>query len=85
MSIETITRRRIFGFLVAVSAIVAAGSMRHASAEEMNDAALKSRFEFLSQHGNVECSTKFEASIATMAPDAKLQGSCCAPMDEAPA
>jgi hypothetical protein len=84
MSIETITRRRIFGFLVAVSAIVAAGSMRHASAEEMNDAALKSRFEFLSQHGNVECSTKFEASIATMAtPDAKLQGSCCAPMDEA--
>ena len=85
MSIEPITRRRIFGFLVAVSAIVAAGSltMRHASAEEMNDAALKSRFEFLSQHGNVECSTKFEASIATMAPDAKLQGSCCAPMDEA--
>jgi hypothetical protein len=84
MSIEPITRRRIFGFLVAVSAIVAAGSlpMRHASAEEMNDAALKSRFEFLSQHGNVECSTKFEASIATMAPDAKLQGSCCAPMDE---
>ena len=85
MSIEPITRRRIFGFLVAVSAIVAAGSlpMRHASAEEMNDAALKSRFEFLSQHGNVECSTKFEASIATMAPDAKLEGSCCAPMDEA--
>ena len=47
------------------------------------EAALKKRFEFLSQNGNVECSTKFEASIATMAPNGKLQGSCCAPMDEA--
>ena len=85
MPIETITRRKIFGFLVAVSTILAGGSlpMRYASAEDMNDAALKSRFEFLSQHGNVECSTKFEASIATMTRDAKLRGSCCAPMDEA--
>ena len=58
--------------------------MRHASAEEANDqAALKKRFEFLSQNTNVECSAKFEASIATMSPDARLQGSCCAPMDEA--
>ncbi len=58
--------------------------MRHASAEAANDqAALKKRFEFLSQNTNVECSAKFEASIATMSPDARLQGSCCAPMDEA--
>ena len=55
-----------------------------ARAEEMSDdAALKSRFELLSQHGNGECSVKFENSIATMPADAKLQGSCCAPMDEA--
>ena len=46
------------------------------------DAALKSRFDQLSQHGNVECSVQFENSIATMPADAKLQGSCCAPMDE---
>jgi hypothetical protein len=66
--------------------MLAGGSllMRHARAEEVDgEAALKKRFEFLSQNGNVECSTKFEASIATMAPNAKLQGSCCAPMDEA--
>jgi hypothetical protein len=86
MSIETITRRRIFGLLVAVSTVLVGGflSARYAGAEDMNDeAALKSRFELLSQHGNVECSAKFEASIATMPLDAKLKGSCCAPMDEA--
>ena len=86
MSIETITRRRIFGLLVAVSTVLVGGflSARYAGAEDMNDeAALKSRFELLSQHGNVECSAKFEASIATMPLDAKLKGSCCAPMAEA--
>jgi hypothetical protein len=56
----------------------------YASAEGADDeASLKSRFEHLSQRGNVECSAQFERSIATMSPDAKLQGSCCAPMDEA--
>ena len=82
MSIETITRRGLFGFLVAVSTVVV-GSLLMGQAGAEDEAALKSRFEFRSQHGNVECSTTFEASIATMAPDAKLQGSCCAPMDEA--
>jgi hypothetical protein len=55
---------------------------RQASAED-NGADLKARFEPLSQHGNVECSVHFEKSIATMPLDAKLQGSCCAPMNEA--
>jgi hypothetical protein len=85
MSIETITRRKIFAFLTAVPTLLACGSllMWHASAEEVADeAALKKRFEFLSQNTNVDCSAKFEASIATMPPDARLQGSCCAPMDE---
>src|SRR6478672_3445231 len=53
-----------------------------AKAEE-NDAALKSRFDLLSQHGNVECAAQFEKLIGTMPPDGRLQGSCCAPMDEA--
>jgi hypothetical protein len=56
----------------------------YASAQAADDdASLKNRFEYLSQHGNVECSAEFEASISTMPPDAKLRGSCCAPMDEA--
>jgi hypothetical protein len=86
MSIETITRRRIFGLLASVSTMLAGGSllMRQAGAEEVDDeAAPKKRFGFLSQNTNVDCSVQFEASIATMAPDARLQGSCCAPMDEA--
>jgi hypothetical protein len=51
--------------------------------EADDDAALMKRFDFLSQNGNVNCSAEFEASIATMPVDARLQGSCCAPMDGA--
>jgi hypothetical protein len=70
--------------LAAILALLACGPFLAAcaNAEEVGEAALKSRFEYLSQHGNVECSVKFETSIATMPPDARLQGSCCAPMDE---
>ena len=50
--------------------------------ETQDHVAQKSRFDLLSQHGNVECSVQFENSIATMPADARLQGSCCAPMDE---
>jgi hypothetical protein len=85
MSIKTVTRRGIFAFLAALSTVLACGSlmMMRAGAEEVgDDAALKSRFESLSQHGNVECSAQFETSIAAMPANAKLQGSCCAPMDE---
>jgi hypothetical protein len=53
-----------------------------AKAEE-DDAALKGRFQALSQHGNVECSVQFEKLIGTMPHDGRLQGSCCAPMDDA--
>jgi hypothetical protein len=83
---DLFTRRKALGLLVTVPPLLACGPLfaRYANAEETDDdAALKSRFEFLSQNGNVECSAKFEASIASMPPDAKLQGSCCAPMDEA--
>jgi len=51
--------------------------------ETSDDVALKSRFQSLSQHGNVECSVQFEKLIGTMGPEGRLQGSCCAPMDEA--
>jgi hypothetical protein len=85
MSIETKTRRLIFAFLTSVATMLAVGSMAvsHSDAEEADSgAALKKKFELLSQSGNVECSTRFEASIATMARDATLHGSCCAPMDD---
>src|SRR5215470_15863333 len=55
----------------------------HASAEgPVSGADLRARFETLSEHGNVECSAQFEKLIGTMGPEGRLQGSCCAPMDE---
>src|SRR5215831_17854170 len=68
-----------------ISALLICGPFVFASvnAEEMSDdVALKSRFQSLSQHGNVECSVQFEKLIGTMGPEGRLQGSCCAPMDE---
>jgi hypothetical protein len=46
-----------------------------------DDAALMKRFDFLSQNANINCSGEFEASIASMPVVARLQGSCCSPMD----
>jgi hypothetical protein len=83
---DLLTRRTILGVLVAVLTLMADGSLLTtvAAAEESdNTAALKKRFKYLSQHGNVECSVQFEKLIGTMGPDGRLQGSCCAPMDEA--
>ena len=58
--------------------------LSHASAEgPVSGADARARFEALSQHGNVECSVQFEKLIGTMGPEGRLQGSCCAPMDEA--
>jgi len=68
---------------ILILVLTACGPLVSASAEDLNDgAALKGRFETLSQHGNVECSVQFEKLIGTMGPEGRLQGSCCAPMDE---
>lgn len=42
---------------------------------------LKARFDYLSTHGNSNCSIAFLHSIPTMHASARLQGSCCSPMD----
>ena len=39
------------------------------------------RFDYLSNNGNSSCSPSFEESIPSMPDDARLQGSCCSPMD----
>jgi hypothetical protein len=85
MSIEVIMRRIAFGVLVAISIALWPGSfsMPTHAAEGQDITRLKERFNYLSQHGNVECSAQFEKLIGTMTPDRRLQGSCCAPMDEA--
>jgi hypothetical protein len=83
---DEFTRRRTIRLIIALAAALSLGPLcsKHASAEGPDEGAdLTARFQSLSQHGNVECSAQFEKSIATMPPGAKLQGSCCAPMDEA--
>jgi hypothetical protein len=69
--------RMTLALVVALVALCA----KHAGAESGTD--LKGRFNYLSQHGNVQCSVQFENSIKLMRSSAKLEGSCCAPMDEA--
>jgi|SRR5581483_7436209 len=82
---DLLTRRTALGFMVAASASLLSSSFlaRVAIAAADDDAALMKRFDFLSQNGNVNCSAEFEASIAKMPLDARLQGACCAPMDSA--
>ena len=43
--------------------------------------ALAAKFEELSQSGNSSCSGEFYDSIDTMPDSARLQGSCCSPMN----
>jgi hypothetical protein len=83
---DEFTRRRTIRLIIALAAALSLGPLgsKQASAEGPDEGAdLAARFQSLSQHRNVECSVQFEESIATMPPGAKLQGSCCAPMDEA--
>ncbi|MQW58647.1 hypothetical protein [Sinorhizobium meliloti] len=52
-----------------------------ASASAAEASSLDERFDFLSKHGNSTCSAAFTEAIARMPVKARLQGSCCAPMD----
>jgi hypothetical protein len=54
------------------------GVTKARSAEEQT---LDERFEHLSKNGNSTCSAVFTDSISKMPVTARLQGSCCSPMD----
>lgn len=41
---------------------------------------LQAKFDYLAKNGNSSCATQFRDSIATMADNSRLQGSCCSPM-----
>lgn len=77
-------RRTILKALAAAALAPVAGLFSNGglAAEETDDAALRRRFEYLSQNGNSNCSRAFLDSIATMPAVARLRGSCCSPMDE---
>ncbi|MBI3251672.1 MAG: hypothetical protein HYZ62_02040 [Candidatus Andersenbacteria bacterium] len=56
-------------------------SHRNVPSLSLADEALAARFEMLSKSGNSSCSATFTDSIMNMPPGARLQGSCCSPMD----
>ncbi len=43
--------------------------------------ALAAKFDYLSRNGNSSCSATFRDSIPSKPDDARLQGSCCSPMN----
>ncbi len=68
--------------LAAAAAMLAAGMIAlGAGAHEASDPAIKARFDYLSTNGNSNCSGAFLRAIPRMTPIARLQGSCCSPMD----
>src|SRR5687768_14870552 len=72
---------RLVTALIAVLAAFVVAALPSASAAPQAPDDLRMRFEFLSANGNSNCSASFMAAFATMEGDARLQGSCCGPMD----
>lgn len=64
----------------AIFVIGAAATTVYLAASEPVPPEIAERFDTLSQSGNSSCDAPFKESIATMPPDARLQGSCCSPM-----
>jgi hypothetical protein len=72
-------RSIIMAGLIAVAA--ALGPVRQLHATEPVDPAIAKRFEYLSTNGNSNCSSAFLEAIPNMPVTARIQGSCCSPMD----
>ena len=53
------------------------------AAESLVGKSLDQRFDFLSAHGNSSCTKAFLDSIPSMPKNARIQGSCCSPMERA--
>jgi hypothetical protein len=62
-------------------AAVALGTAVPVRGNEPTDPAITQRFEHLSTNGNSNCSRTFLESIASKPSVARLQGSCCSPMN----
>lgn len=75
---SSITRRRSLQllFVPALAGLTGAAWPGLSAAADSED-----RFSYLAANGNSNCSTEFMKSIAAMSDNARLQGSCCSPMD----
>jgi hypothetical protein len=76
------SRRMFLASLHAIALSTLAIPVVYARAADSEDEkALLEKFNHLSQNGNSSCSASFMKSISSMPAGARLQGSCCAPMD----
>jgi hypothetical protein len=62
-------------------AIMGVSGTPPALADQAIDPAIAKQFEHLSNNGNSNCSAAFMKSIPSMSMVARLQGSCCSPMN----
>jgi hypothetical protein len=75
-TVKLSSRRAVIGWLVASAGLSIVPRAGFTSQDDLGR-----RFEFLSSNGNSSCSLAFLDSIPSMPDAARLQGSCCAPMD----
>lgn len=67
--------------LLAIALALIGGPVEMVLADVKDTARLRARFDHLSQNGNSNCSRQFIESVSKMPTVARLQGSCCSPMD----
>jgi hypothetical protein len=79
MPLPYVSRRNVIAAVVCLPLLPLRGAA-YASNPQSDEDLLK-KFSYLNENGNSNCSGKFMKSIATMPAGARLQGSCCAPMD----
>ena len=73
---ESLSRRGVIRSLMAGASLAILPLGAFAAEDETSK-----RFKFLSENGNSNCSKEFLDSISTMPDGARLQGSCCSPMN----
>jgi len=74
-------RSFLFGLPVLAGISLASYALDGRIGRAQEGQTLQQRFDYLSTHGNSNCSDAFRDSISSMADSARLQGSCCSPMD----
>jgi hypothetical protein len=81
MPLSYMSRRNAIATLVFLPLLPLIGLLPTDASAAAPDDELLTKFKFLSENGNSNCSGRFMKSIAAMPAAARLQGSCCAPMD----
>jgi len=71
----------LFAFLLGAAVLTSKNSQNSELKPHIASEALAAEFDYLSQNGNSSCSASFKESIPSLPTGARLQGSCCSPMN----